>query len=293
MDAGAVAEASHPANGRLTGALESTGGAPRPVAGAGEEETVTQPTPVVVASLRAPGVPGRLSSRVVPCGALKRREILAMRALLERHFEGVDASTFDSDLAGKTHAVLLEDPTARLRGFTTFHIGPARVDGSPLTVVYSGDTIVAPDAWGSTVLPRAWIRAVYHLRSALPPGELYWLLLTSGFRTYRFLSVFWRRFHPRFDGPTPARQRRLLDALSRERFGDRYDAEAGVVRFPRPQVLRPELIDVPEGRQLDPDVRFFLERNPGFIHGDELVSLTSLEPENLTAAGRRMLRSSG
>jgi hypothetical protein len=63
-----------------------------------------------------------------------------------------------------------------------------------------------------------------------------------------------------------------------------------VVRLAKPQVLRPGLVEVPPGRAADPDVRFFLERNPGYVRGDELVSLTSLEPENLTPAGRRMLR---
>jgi hypothetical protein len=213
-----------------------------------------------------------------------------MRELLGRHFSGVDGDTFEGDLASKSHVVLLEDAAGSLRGFTTFHIGAAQVDAAPLIVVYSGDTIVDPEVWGSSVLPRAWIRAVYELRSAFPPGELYWLLLTSGFRTYRFLPVFWRRFSPRCNQETPPRSRRILDVLSRDRFGDRYDPAAGVVRLAKPQVLRPGLAEVPPGRAADPDVRFFLERNPGHGRGDELVSLTSLEPENLTPAGRRMLR---
>ena len=32
-------------------------------------------------------------------------------------------------------------------------------------------------------------RAVYERRQDYPGGDLYWLLLTSGFRTYRFMSV--------------------------------------------------------------------------------------------------------
>ena len=213
-----------------------------------------------------------------------------MLDLLRRHFSGVDVRTFESDLAGKSHAVLLEDGGGRLRGFTTFLMYPASADGRALTVVYSGDTIVEPSAWGSPVLPRAWIRSVYELRPTYPAGELYWLLLTSGFRTYRFLSVFWRRFHPCFSEPTPSATQRVLDALSAERFGARYDRTAGVVRLAHPQVLRGGLIDVPEGRCSDPHVRFFMERNPGYVAGDELVSLASLEPANLTAAGRRMVR---
>jgi hypothetical protein len=212
-----------------------------------------------------------------------------MLALLTSNFSGVDPDTFRRDLAEKSCAVLLEDAAGGLRGFSTFLMYSTRVGSQPLTVVYSGDTIVEPSAWGSHALPRAWIRAVHDLRRDQPAGDLYWLLLTSGFRTYRFLSVFCRRFYPQHDAPTPAALQALFDAVCSARFGPLYDPAAGLVRFPRPQVLRQELLDVPAGRQLQSHVRFFLERNPGHVAGDELVSLASLAEDNLTAAARRMM----
>ncbi len=213
-----------------------------------------------------------------------------MYDLLAQHFLGVDEQTFARDLSEKNWVVLLEDVEGVLRGFSTFLIYSTTVARRPITVVYSGDTIVEPSAWGSPALPRAWIRAVYDIARGFPDGDLYWLLLTSGFRTYRFVSVFCRDFYPRFDAPTPPVSQQLLDALSSERFGAAYDAPAGLVRFPAPQVLRERLSGVPDGRSADPHVRFFLERNPGHIAGDELVSLASLARENLTAAGTRMTR---
>ena len=236
----------------------------------------------------APAARTFLSGRAVPRTALGQRQVAAMYDLLVRNFRGVELATFQCDLAEKNWVVLLEDDTGALRGFSTFLMYPTAVSGRPLTVVYSGDTIVEPSAWGSTALPRAWIRAVYDVRRDYPEGDLYWLLLTSGFRTYRFMSVFCRSFYPRFEAPTPADAQQLLDALSAERFGAAY--EAGLVRFPRPQVLRERLIGVPAGRCADPHVQFFLERNPGYRMGDELVSLACLAPDNLTAAGRRMAR---
>ena len=38
----------------------------------------------------------------------------------------------------------------------------------------------------------------------------------------------------------------------------------------------------------DRHVAFFAEKNPGHERGDELICLTELSYENLTAAGRRM-----
>jgi hypothetical protein len=229
---------------------------------------------------------GRLTAR----SGLTSVEIGQMFALLAQNFRGVERRTFDADLEEKNWVVLVEGADGRLHGFSTLLIYSTQVTLRPLIVVCSGDTIVEPSAWGSSALPRAWIQSVYALRSHYPPGDLYWLLLTSGFRTYRFMSVFYRQFYPRYDEATPQAAQVLLEALGAQRFRGMYDREAGVVRFPQPQVLRPELLAVPEGRRSDPHVGFFMERNPGHAAGDELVCLTSLEPDNLTLAGRRMLR---
>ena len=237
----------------------------------------------------APARPA-LSARVVAREALAGRDAAGMFALLATHFDGVEPETFQRDLDGKNQVVILEDEDGAIRGFSTFLIYATTVGDRTATVVYSGDTIVDPSAWGTHALPRAWIRAVYDLRRAYPPGDLYWLLLTSGFRTYRFMSVFCRAFHPRFDEATPPSTQTIIDGLSAERFGDAYDRPRGLVRFPRPQMLRGDLRRVPEGRIADPHVRFFLERNPGHAAGDELVSLASLAFANLTPAGQRMTR---
>jgi hypothetical protein len=211
-----------------------------------------------------------------------------MYRLLNRHFDGVSRGQFYSDLEEKSHVIRLRRGPD-LVGFSTLVAYETVCEQSPVSVVYSGDTIVAPEAWGTTALPRAWIAAVNQLRSAFPRGRYYWLLLTSGFRTYRFLPLFWREFFPRFDRPTPTEQQRLIHQLATERFGAQYDPHAGIVRFNRPQCLYPELSAIPETRTADPHVSFFATRNPEHARGDELVCLTELSPENLTAAGRRMV----
>jgi hypothetical protein len=163
------------------------------------------------------------------------------------------------------------------------------VEGSAVTAIYSGDTIVAPEAWGSPALARTWIAAVNHLRASFPERACYWLLLTSGFRTYRFLPVFWREFYPRCGAPTPRKAQQLLDHLARARYGAAFDRGAGIVRFLQPQRLRAELRETAAGRRKDQHVAFFLERNPGHQEGDELVCITEIDGSNLTPAGRRMV----
>jgi hypothetical protein len=230
----------------------------------------------------------RLTSRTVPRADLTSREHADMFDLLSAFFTGVAPETFDADLDAKSHVILLEDDGGALRGFSTLLLYRTRAVDADATVVYSGDTIVHRESWGSAALPVAWLGAVRGLTASAAALDVYWLLLTSGFRTYRFLPVFWRDYYPR--AGQASFSKRLVDALARERFGDLYDDASGIVRFTRPQVLIPELLDVPSGRARDDHVSFFLQRNPGFTRGDELVCLTRIADANLTGAGRRVAR---
>ena len=139
-----------------------------------------------------------------------------MFELLARHFAGVSRRQFETDLAEKNRVIQLRRDS-RLVGFSTLRVYETSFEGEPVSVVYSGDTIVAPEAWGSSALARAWIACVRELRASFPRGKYYWLLLTSGFRTYRFLPVFWREFHPRFDAAMQAAASRLRFRSGRSR----------------------------------------------------------------------------
>ena len=230
--------------------------------------------------------PGAIATHRAALTPAQRDEMLR---LMDAHFHGVTVEQFNRDLDEKDW-VLRFTRDDQLIGFSTLQIHRAVHEGRCLNVIYSGDTVMAPEAWGSPLLARAWIALVRELQSRHSTGPWYWLLISSGFRTYRFLPVFWREFWPRFDAPTPDSPS-LLGELARLRFGDRFDPGAGVVRFENPQQLREHLSSVPEGKTEDPHVRFFLERNPGHAQGDELVCLAELSDANLTAAGKRMVRS--
>jgi hypothetical protein len=230
----------------------------------------------------------RKPSEMLPREALTAAQRDEMFALLVRHFDGVTRGQFERDLVEKNWVIEIRRD-GRLLGFSTLLVVEENFDGRALTAIYSGDTIVAPEAWRSPALARTWIAAVNHLRTTFPARPCYWLLLTSGFRTYRFLPVFWREFFPRHDAPTPASAQRLLQHLTRSRYGDSFDSEEGIVRFPHPQRLRGRLANLPTGRESNSHVAFFLARNPGHMAGDELACLTEISEDNLTPAGLRMV----
>jgi hypothetical protein len=209
-----------------------------------------------------------------------------MQRLLERQFEGVTRERFEADLAGKSAALLLLDARSEIVGFSTVLVRAIALAGENVTLVYSGDTVVDPSARQSALLARAWIGGVRELVRGTSHRVL-WLLICSGFRTYRFLPLFWRDFWPRWDRATPPRVAREIDELARGMFGTTWHRDAGVVRPYAPQRLRADGVTIAAGRLRDPDVAFFLSRNPGWERGDELVCLAEISEANLTRAGRR------
>lgn len=226
------------------------------------------------------------SVAVSALGAAQREQ---MAALYLHHYAGSDERRFFADLDAKSEVVLLH-AAGHLVGFTTLVTYDYRWQGRDLLIVYSGDTIVAPAHWGQQVLAFRWIARMGELQRCHPERRLFWFLIVKGHRTYRYLPAFSRSFYPSW------RERRddlkrLADALAKERFGDAYDAGLGLIQFPSSRGhLRPELAR-PTGAELDkPAVRFFLDRNPGYVRGDELVCLCELSEENLKPLSRRLFR---
>lgn len=230
-----------------------------------------------------------MKNDLVAIAELSTRDRDAMYTLLNTHFSGVSLAVFESDLDAKNWVILLKDDRSNtLKGFSTLLMYDTEFAGERLSVVYSGDTIMDPSAWSSSALSRSWITAVNQLRHQYAHGRLYWLLISSGYRTYRFLPTFWQEFYPRYDLPTSPKTQALMAFLAHQQFGSLYDAQTGVVRFPHPQSLREHLQGIPNERLQDPHIHFFATQNPGHVEGDELVCLTELVETNLTPAGQRI-----
>lgn len=168
---------------------------------------------------------------------------------------------------------------SHLAAFSTLRTYRPQAD---IRLVFSGDTFVHPEERIGHRLPALWARYVY---GEMPPIEGvrdYWLLLCSGYRTYRILPTFFTSFAPGLSTEPPLLA--LRDQFASHLFAHRF--QKGVVR---PQWATPLKEPEPPARLLqDPHVRFFLEQNPGYHRGEELVCLAPLCQENLTSAGRRL-----
>jgi len=229
----------------------------------------------------------KLHARVRDREALTGTDIERMYALYASYYDATSLPAFRDDLAGKSHVIeLLVD--GELCGFSTQALLPFEHRGAPNLAVFSGDTIIDQAHWGDQALVAAFCRFAGELKSLEPARPLYWFLISKGYRTYRYLSLFAHRYYPSHADETPPAMQDRLALLGRLKFGAAFDAASGVIRFPESRGhLKPQWADVREPLREHAVVRFFLDRNPGYAGGDELACLTELEAGNLRSFARR------
>lgn len=226
-----------------------------------------------------------VSSTVVAPKDLTPAHISRLFSLMHAVYGGCTPKKCSRDLRDKDHVLLFFDAAGTIQGFTTAAVFDFLHGDTTVTILFSGDTVIAEAARGSLVLMREWWKLVCTVRARQPERECYWLLISKGWRTYKMCPLFFKQFYPSQREPTPPAMHAFMEALARARFGVQY--QNGLVLPPEPDYLRSGLEDVPQRKVQDPDVRFFVQHNPHFYLGHELVCLCRLHPDNLTDMAMR------
>jgi len=216
-----------------------------------------------------------------------------MFSLMQLYYENVRREEFELDLAGKDWVITARCPrTSKVLGFSTQSFLVVNTGAHDLGVLFSGDTIVDARYWGRNPLSTLWGRLALSLIDENPECALYWFLISKGYKTYRFLPVFFREFYPRANVSTPMWAAQLIETMAVQRFGRRYCRERGIVRSELPGCrLRPEVAAITESRLKDEAVAFFHAANPGHAEGDELCCLAPLTRENFKRSAFRVIGS--
>jgi hypothetical protein len=120
----------------------------------------------------------------------------------------------------------------------------------------------------------------------------YWYLMSKGHRTYLYLPLFFYEYYPALQ-PFPGHENlfSIADEVSQTLFGEDWNPETGVIQFKRKQgAMRAELDSSVFKKQTNRHVKFFLEKNPGFSKGDELVCLAPIHIENMKRSAKDYLK---
>lgn len=228
----------------------------------------------------------------MPVAALTEAQTCQLFEIFARHYDHVSWPQFVGDLREKDFVLLLLDVNdGEPRGFSTQQILRSTVHGISLRAIFSGDTIIDRTYWGEQELVRGWGRFAGQVRVMEPETPLYWFLISKGYRTYLFLPLFYREFHPRYDAATPPFEQAVMNALAMRKYPEHYVHRTGLIEFPESHGnLTRELAGIPPGRQRHPHVQFFLQRNPNYARGTELVCLAEIHPDNIKLFGAESVR---
>lgn len=221
--------------------------------------------------------------------ALSSEIVQSMSELYLGNYEGCSRARFLEDLQEKDEVLLLYYQ-GTLVGFTTLVVYEEVWNNKPIRVVYSGDTIVSPHHWGQQELAFSWIQRIGQIKREPPSTPLYWFLLVKGHRTFKYLPVFGKTFFPHWEVDR-SDLKPLADQLALNKFGNDYNPATGVVEFPTSRGhLRPH-IAAPSPQELTKaSTRFFVEKNPGYTKGHELVCLCELELSNMKPLTARIFQ---
>jgi hypothetical protein len=228
-----------------------------------------------------------LTREILSCAdadpALRR----ALYAVFERCYDCVSWERFEADFAGKDWVILLRDETGAVRGFSTQQVFSWEWRGQPMRVLFSGDTVIDPEFWGSPELIKGWCSLAARVLRAEPKMPLYWFLISKGYRTYLYLPLFFHSFVPSAEGEDPEVRARLTD-LARWKFGEEFDPARGLIRFRQSLgQLTPQLAEIPAGKRSEAHANFFLQRNPDFAKGVELACLAEVSLQNMRGLAHR------
>ena len=219
-----------------------------------------------------------LKTAIVSVSRLTPEDKSRMLRLMQAYYDSVTERQFLEDLSKKDAVILLKDQSRRIQGFSTLANVRVKLDGKTLRAIFSGDTVIDKRYWGQRALGKAFLRHLFIEKLKSPFEPLYWLLISKGYKTYLMMANNFSEHYPRFERPTPARARALLDAFYSTLYPDRYDTETGLIESQTDgSRLKRGVAGIPTALlKSNPKVAFFEQRNPRWVEGTELACIARM-----------------
>lgn len=204
-----------------------------------------------------------------------------MFRVFERYYKDVSWEQFIEDLSDKQSLfMVIEEGLAggRIVGFSTnWKRTLALSDGRRATFLFSGDTVVEKEYWGTRLLQMAFFWYILRAKLASPFSPVYWMLISKGYKTYLMMRSNFPNSFPSAEGSIDASTRAVIDEFYSRRFGAAYQPETGLIAFDTPHGAVKEGIAAPPPQLAsDPEVRFFMKANPRYQEGVELACLAQV-----------------
>ncbi len=217
---------------------------------------------------------------VVPASSLSKSDVDGMFALMQSYYEHTDYAEFIRDLGQKDDVIVLRAGShGSLVGFSTLKYFdlPAKNNGKALGV-FSGDTIVHQKYWGSTSLQKAFLVQLCRLKLKHSGSQLYWFLISKGYKTYLLMANNFPVHYPRYEQETPPEFQSMMDHVYGELYPDTYEPRSDLIHNEGHSYRLKTGVAYPSQSLVEafPRVRYFVEKNPNWHLGSELTCIAEM-----------------
>jgi len=205
-----------------------------------------------------------------------------MYHLFEKYYVDISYEQFIHDLNEKTHVLFIRNEQNALVGFSTIFRKKMPEVGKG-TFLYSGDTVIREDYWGTKYLQKAFFYFILRAKLASPFDPVYWMLISKGFKTYMMMKRNFISCWPRKEGGTPSHLKLVQDNFYKVKFASAYKAEKDLIVFEKSKgAVKGDIAAPSDESRKDLDIQYFLEKNPNYTEGEELACITEILWKDLT-----------
>ncbi len=227
----------------------------------------------------------KIVTGIVPQKTLNNQDRQCLLKLHQQYFDNVKPATFFNDLQEKDWVILIKSNSGKVLGFSTIQLVWLVVNGVEVLYLYSGDTIVKEEVRSSCALSCAFVKFMFALIERYPKTLKYWFLISKGYRTYRFLPLYFKEYYPAYNAEIPQMHKDALNTIAFYKFGDSYNPDSQIIMFKNGKdYLKTPIANIPETKQNDKHVKYFLDRNPEYFLGNELACIAGICESNFKPA---------
>jgi len=217
-----------------------------------------------------------LNGQIRKISEISSQEVHQMFLLMNEFYEHMQEQVFLNDFYDKDYCLTLEHETDGLVGFTTQKLLDVVVNGEVVHGMFSGDTIIHKQYWGSFELFRVWAQFWFEYAQKYP--AFYWFLICKGYKTYRIMPLFWEQYYPCYKEETPEYEQEIMDAYATLLFSEEYNKATGVIEYHKiKDRLKEGVADITQSQLKNKEISYFCEKNPNHAGGNDLVCLAKID----------------
>lgn len=203
---------------------------------------------------------------------ISQPQLKEMYAIYAQYYENTNFPLFLKDFSNKHGAILIFHPkTARIVGFSTMAVHQFEFGHQRYTFVFSGDTVIEREFWGTRALQASFAKLLIKLRFQYPMDEFYWLLISKGYKTYLLMANNNYTYYPNLENKHQ-HLAPVVEYYCKKFFPQYYCELTKLLNFGEDyQPLKGDVAPITHQMRIEnPKIDYFAQLNPTWEQGTEL-----------------------